>query len=69
MESWKDFPARYAHYQELLEEAEQQRRVRMVMAGMRRASPFYGSLLAWLGRRLVNWGSRLQLRYGFMDLA
>jgi hypothetical protein len=69
MESWKDFPARYAHYQELVEEAEQERRIRLVLAGTCRRSPFLSPLLAWIGRRLVIWGSRLQLRYGFVDTA
>ena len=64
MESWKDYPARQAHYLELLEEAERERRIRLVLAGKRRASPFFGRLLAWIGRRLVVWGNRLQLRYG-----
>ena len=67
MESWKDFPARHAHYQKLLEEAERERRIRLVLAGQRRTSPFFGPLLAWTGRRLVNWGERLQIRYGMTE--
>jgi hypothetical protein len=69
MESWKDFAARHAHYQELLAQPERERQIRLLSADKRRASPFFGQLLAAMGKRLVIWGKHLQLRYGFSDSA
>jgi hypothetical protein len=48
---------------DLLREAEQFRLVRQVLVARRRQGRFYGRALMWLGRRLVEWGRRLQERY------
>ena len=69
MESWKDFAARHAHYQELCAQAERERLIRLLSVDKRRAWPFFGRLLAAMGKRLVIWGEHLQLRYGFSDSA
>ena len=62
MESWRGFAARHAHYLELLAEAEQERRIRAVLANQPRKAPFFVLALAWLGRRLVILGARLRAR-------
>jgi hypothetical protein len=51
-------------YKELLREAERYRLVRQVRTGHERRHLFYRQALAWLGRRLIAWGWRLQERYG-----
>ena len=67
MEPWKDFSARHrhylAHYLELVEEAEQARRIRAVLAGRPRSARFFAPMLAALGRSLVRWGTQLQVSY------
>jgi hypothetical protein len=67
MEPWKDFSARHghclAHYLEVLAEVEWEHRTRVVLANQPRKAPFFAPALAWLGRRLVNWGTRLHARY------
>jgi hypothetical protein len=67
MDQWKDFSAHHehclAHYPELLTEAERGHRVRAVLAHQPRKAPFFAPALAWLGRRLVRWGTRLHARY------
>ncbi len=67
MEEWKGFSARHGHFmQQLLElhaEAERSRRLRAVTANQPRQAPFFAPALAWLGRRLVRWGTRLHARY------
>ena len=67
MDQWKDFSARHehclAHYLELLAEAEQRHRVRAVLASGPRKAPVFAPALAWLGRRLVRWGTWLDARY------
>lgn len=65
METWSHFPARHAHYLELLAEAEQERRIRTVLANRPRKAPFFAPALAWLGRRLVRWGIGLRARYDY----
>ena len=67
MEPWKDFSARHGHclehYLEVLAAAERERRIRAVLANQPRNAPFFAPALAWLGRRLVRWGTRLHARY------
>jgi hypothetical protein len=67
MEQWKDFSARHGHclthYLKLLDEAEQARRIRAVLARGPRTAPFFAAALAALGRRLVRWGTHLHTRY------
>ena len=67
MEPWKDFSAHHEHclarYLQLLDEAEQARRIRAVLAGRPRKVPFFAPLLAALGRGLVRWGTLLQICY------
>ena len=45
---------------DLLREAERYRLVRQVLLARRRQGRFYCRALIWLGRRLVDWGRRLQ---------
>jgi hypothetical protein len=63
MEFWRAFQTRHEHYLELLAEAEQDRRIRAVLASQPRKALFFAPALAWLGRRLIRWGTRLQARY------
>jgi len=67
MKPWEDYSARHGHYLarylELLDEAEQERRIRAVLAGRPRMAPFFAPILAALGRRLVKWGTWLHVRY------
>jgi hypothetical protein len=63
METWSHFPARHAHYLELLAEAEQERHIRALLANRPRNAPFFAPALAWLGRQLVTWGVGLRARY------
>jgi hypothetical protein len=64
---WKDFSARHghylAHYLDLLDEANQARRIRAVLTGRPRKAPFVAPVLAALGRGLVRWGTWLRVRY------
>lgn len=53
-------------HRELLLEAGRRRLVRQALPGGLESQRFYGRALAWLGRRLVVWGWRLQGRYGAM---
>jgi hypothetical protein len=62
MDFWRGAQARHDHYQELLAEAEQERRIRATLADRPRKAPFFTPPLAWLGRRLVIWGARLRAR-------
>jgi hypothetical protein len=48
---------------DLLREAERYRLVRQTLPVRRRHGRFYCRALIWLGRRLVDWGWRLQERY------
>src|SRR5262245_16748324 len=59
-----DYQARHEHYLELLAEAEQERRIRAVLANRPRKARFFAPALAALGRRLIIWGRRLRARYG-----
>jgi predicted ester cyclase len=63
MEFWRGYQARHDHYMELLAEAEQERRIRVVLANQPSKAPFFAGALAWLGRRLVILGARLRARY------
>ena len=48
---------------DLLREAERYRLVRQALPACRRHVRIYSRALIWLGRRLVDWGRRLQERY------
>jgi hypothetical protein len=67
MEEWKDFSARHgqclAHYLELLDQAERERRIRAGLAKRPRKAPFAAMALAASGRRLVRSGTWLCARY------
>ena len=52
------------HRQELLHEVEQGQLARQAVAGCDDGPPLQRRAMAWLGRRLAAWGSRLQERYG-----
>ncbi len=54
---------RYERYKEFLREAEKERLIQQVLAGREKRDAFYRVALAWLGRRLVEWGESLQRRY------
>ena len=64
MDFWREFQARQERYLGLIAEAEEERRIRAVLANRPRKAPFFAPALAWLGRRLVRWGTRLHARYG-----
>jgi hypothetical protein len=65
MSDWNLVIAGRERHKELLREAERYRLVCQVLAerGTRDRGGWYRAL-AWLGRRLVAWGQRLQERYG-----
>jgi hypothetical protein len=67
VDQWKDFSARHGycleHYLDVVNKAEQDRRVRVVLANQRRKTPFFAPVLATLGKQMVIWGSRLRARY------
>lgn len=54
-------------YQDLQEKAEQRRLIREARSGRPSAVPVHGRLLAWLGRWMIQWGWRLQSRYGVLE--
>jgi hypothetical protein len=60
MDFWRDFQARHEHYLELLAEAEQDRRIRAVLANRPRKARFFAPALAAMGRRLAIWGAWLR---------
>jgi hypothetical protein len=49
------------HYWDLRREAELERLIRQ--AGPTQTAAWHGRALAWLGGRLIAWGSGLQMRY------
>jgi hypothetical protein len=55
-------------HRELLSEAGRRQLVRQALPGGLEPQRFYSRALAWLGRRLVVWGWRLQGRYGAMPM-
>jgi hypothetical protein len=64
MSGWVLVIAQRERHKELLREAERYRLVRQVLAERRPRDRAWVRALAWLGRRLVAWGQRLQERYG-----
>ena len=50
------------HYLELVDEVEQTRRARAVLANQPGRAPFFAPALAAFGRQLVSWGIRLRAR-------
>ena len=65
MLGWRDVLAHLEHYKDLQREAEEERRIRRLLAGRERRDRFQSRVLTGLGCRLVAWGCRLQERYGF----
>ncbi len=63
IDSWLSAEERMERYKELLREAEQERLITQILAGSEKRDGFYRVALAWLGRRLVEWGESLQQRY------
>jgi len=55
-------------HRELLCQAGHRQLVRQALLGGLESQGFYSQALAWLGRRLVVWGWRLQGRYGAMPM-
>ena len=64
MFDWNLVIAQRERQQELLREAERYRLVRQALAERGTRDRAWVRVLAWLGRRLVAWGQRLQERYG-----
>ena len=64
MFGWNLVIAQQERHKDLLREAERYRLVRQVLAERGRGDRAWYRALAWLGRRLVAWGQRLQERYG-----
>ena len=62
MNLWSDIQAREQHGKDLLREAERERLVRQASSASNDRLHFYDQTLAALGRRLVDWGCRLQER-------
>ncbi len=63
IDSWLSAEERLWRHKELLREAEQERLITQILAGREKRDGFYRVALAWLGRRLVEWGESLQQRY------
>jgi hypothetical protein len=64
--TWREMRLTKAHQENMLQEAEQARLVKVALAGRPRpglAVRLYGPLLAWTGRLLAQWGARLEARY------
>ena len=64
MFDWNLVIAQRERHKDLLREAERYRLVRQVLAERGTRDRAWVRALAWLGRRLVAWGQRLQERYG-----
>jgi hypothetical protein len=62
MNLWSDIQAREQRGQDLLREAERERLARQAPSATNDRLHFYDQTLAALGRRLVDWGCRLQER-------
>ncbi len=64
MLNWNQVSAQQEHYQDMLREAE----IARLLASARPTRPqrpgFSPRGLAWLGRRMVDWGKQLEGRYG-----
>ena len=61
---WLDVVVQQDHREDLLREVEGERLARLALAGRARRARFYCQALSRLGYFLVNWGWRLQARYG-----
>ncbi len=59
--------ARQERYFDYRREAERHQLVRLAVAGQAAGDPFFRPVLAGLGRRLSEWGSSLQARYGMAE--
>ncbi len=59
---WLGTEERMWRHEELLREAERERLIQQILAGREKRDGFYRVALAWLGRRLVEWGESLQQR-------
>ena len=64
MLNWNQVLAQQEHYQDMLREAEKTRLVRLARAEQPAGPGLAPRGLAWLGRRLVQWGQNLEERYG-----
>jgi hypothetical protein len=56
-----------AKYAAFMDQVEDQRLGRRILAARQPATPIYQPLLAGLGERLIAWGWRLRARYGALE--
>lgn len=63
MMSWRDYWIARERYEDLLRHAQHERLIRHIIRSRRTKPGILDRALAWLGRRLVAWGIRLQARY------
>ena len=61
---WLDIVVLQDRREDLLREAEKERLARLALAGRARRARLYCRVLSRLGHFLINWGWRLQARYG-----
>jgi len=59
-EVWGEAAMRHEQYKDLLREAERERLIQQVLAAYESHLSLATCTLAWLGQRLVAWGTRLQ---------
>jgi hypothetical protein len=64
MLNWYDIVVQREHCQDLLQEAQRERLVKLAQQSREPAHSFYCRAFTWLGRRLVRWGLSLQVRFG-----
>jgi hypothetical protein len=60
----RDLMVRNEYYKDQMRAAHRDRMVRQALAGRSDSGRICCVALAWLGRRLLVWGSSLQQRYG-----
>lgn len=65
--NWVDFRVHEEHYRDIARDAAQRAVVRRALAEQPRTNTLHRRMLAGLGQRLVNWGWRLQVRFGALQ--
>jgi hypothetical protein len=63
MVTGRDYAAQREYYKDQMRAAKRYRLTRVTSAGRDKSSHLYCKALAWLGRRLIAWGSSLQEQY------
>lgn len=59
-----EFKAKYTAF---MDEVENERLARQIIAARRPARQTYQPLLVWLGDRMIKWGWRLRARYSSLE--